>query len=303
MPLGLDYGLIAALCWGSTDVLATIGGRRLGSLPVVAIAQAASLLVVVILAIVQGSGLPSDPGALAASLFFGVVAAGAYLSFFTALRIGPLAVVSPVVAAYGGLTVVAAVLIRNETLTLLQALGAALATAGVVLTGVVFEGGWRGTRIVGRGVVFSLIAMLLFTVLTVGLATPIRAVGWLPVVLGSRLANAATVWTVLVVVVVLRSSRTSLLLTGSPTEERGTASTPTRAASAAGLAGLLDVIGTVAFAIGLAVAPTWIVGLASSFGPAVAVIVAVVLWGERLRASQWVGLAGIAAGLVAVALP
>jgi drug/metabolite transporter (DMT)-like permease len=303
MPLGLDYGLIAALCWGSTDVLATIGGRRLGSLPVVAIAQVASLLVVVILAIAQGSGLPSDPGALAASLFFGAVAAGAYLSFFTALRIGPLAVVSPVVAAYGGLTVVAAVVIRNESLTLLQALGAALATAGVVLTGVVFEGGWRGTRIVGRGVVFSLIAMLLFTVLTVGLATPIRAAGWLPVVLGSRLANAATVWIVLVVVVVLRSPRTSLLLTGSPTEERGTASTPARAATSAGLAGLLDVIGTVAFAIGLAVAPTWIVGLASSFGPAVAVIVAVVLWGERLRPSQWLGLAGIAAGLIAVALP
>ena len=106
MPLGLDYGLIAALCWGSSDVLAAIGGRRLGSLPLVAIAQAASLLVVVALAIAQGGGLPSDPGDLALSLFFGVVAAGAYMSFFTALRIGPLAVVSPVVAAYGGLTVV-----------------------------------------------------------------------------------------------------------------------------------------------------------------------------------------------------
>jgi drug/metabolite transporter (DMT)-like permease len=304
MPLGLDYGLIAALCWGSTDVLATIGGRRLGSLPVVAIAQAVSLVVVVVLALAQGSGLPADPGALAASLFFGVVAAGAYLSFFTALRIGPLAVVSPVVAAYGGLTVVAAVLIRGETLTLLQALGAALATAGVVLTGVVFEGGWRGTRIVGRGVIFSLIAMLLFTVLTVGLATPIRAAGWLPVVLGSRLANFATVWTVLAIVAVVRSSRVSAaLLAASSTDTRGAASSPGRAATAAGFAGLLDVVGTVAFAIGLAVAPTWIVGLASSFGPAVAVIVAVALWGERLRASQWIGLAGIAAGLVAVALP
>src|SRR6476469_2779606 len=146
MPLGLDYGLVAALCWGSTDVLAAIGGRRLGSLPVAAIAQGVSLLVVVVLAVQDGTRLPTDPGVLAASLFFGVVAAGAYLSFFTALRIGPLAVVSPVVAAYGGLTVVAAVLIRGETLTLLQALGAALATAGVVLTGVVFEGGWRGTR-------------------------------------------------------------------------------------------------------------------------------------------------------------
>jgi drug/metabolite transporter (DMT)-like permease len=302
MPLGLDYGLIAALCWGSTDVLATIGGRRLGSLPVAAIAQGVSLLVVVVLAIQGRAGLPTDPGTLAASLFFGVVAAGAYLSFFTALRIGPLAVVSPVVAAYGGLTVVGAVLIRDESLTAFQALGAALATVGVILTGVVFDGGWRGTRIVGRGVVFSLIAMLLFTVLTVGLATPIRAAGWLPVVLASRLANTATIWAVLAVVLLFRPRRGSLLVANS-SGVRPSGSESARAATAAGFAGLLDVVGVVAFAIGLEVAPTWIVGLASSFGPVVAVIVAVALWGERLRASQWVGLAGIAAGLVAVALP
>jgi drug/metabolite transporter (DMT)-like permease len=302
MPLGLDYGLIAAFCWGSTDVFATIGGRRLGSLPVAAIAQGVSLVVVVVLALQQGSGMPTDPGVLAASVFFGMVAAGAYLSFFTALRIGPLAVVSPVVAAYGGLTVVGAVLIRDESLTAFQALGAALATIGVILTSVVFDGGWRGTRIVGRGVVFSLIAMLLFTVLTVGLATPIRAAGWLPVVLASRLANTATIWIVLAVVLILRPRRGSLLLANS-TGARPSAGESARAATAAGLAGLLDVVGVVAFAIGLEVAPTWIVGLASSFGPVVAVVVAVVLWGERLRASQWVGLAAIAAGLVAVALP
>ena len=39
MPLGLGHGLIAALCWGSTDVMASIAGRRLGSLHVVAVAQ------------------------------------------------------------------------------------------------------------------------------------------------------------------------------------------------------------------------------------------------------------------------
>jgi uncharacterized membrane protein len=301
MPLGLEYGLIAALCWGSTDVLAAVGSRRLGSLPVTAIAQGVALLAVVILAIPLGGSLPADPAMLLLSIFFGVVAAGAYLSFFTALRIGPLSVVSPVVAAYGGLTVVAAVVLRDESLSVLQALGAALATAGVVLTGVVFDGGLRGTRIVGRGVVFSLIAMLLFTVLTAGLATPIRAEGWLPVVLASRLANAGTIWAVLGAVTLLRP-RGSLLMTGSESAD-GSTKGPARAVTAAGLAGLLDVIGVVAFAIGLEIAPTWIVGLASSFGPAVAVIVAVALWGERLRPSQWVGLAGIAAGLVAVALP
>jgi drug/metabolite transporter (DMT)-like permease len=296
MPLGLDYGLIAALCWGSTDVMGTIGGRRLGSLPVIAIAQASSLAITAVVALGLRLQLPSDPFVLLLAGVFGVVAAGAYLSFFTALRIGPLAVVSPVVAAYGGLTVLLAVLVRGETLNTIQALGAMLATAGVVLTGIVFDGGWRGTRIVGRGVLFSLVAMFLFAVLTVGLATPIRIAGWLPVLLASRVANALTIWTVLVVVVVARPR-------GSETLLATTAGRTNRAVLAAVAAGVLDIVGFVAFAIGLERAPTWIVGLASSFGPVVAVIVAVVLWGERLRASQWVGLAGIAAGLVAVALP
>jgi drug/metabolite transporter (DMT)-like permease len=288
--------LIAALCWGSTDVMGTIGGRRLGSLPVIAIAQASSLAISAVVALGLRLQLPSDPFVLLLAGVFGVVAAGAYLSFFTALRIGPLAVVSPVVAAYGGLTVLLAVLVRGETLHPIQALGAMLATAGVVLTGIVFDGGWRGTRIVGRGVLFSLVAMFLFAVLTVGLATPIRIAGWLPVLLASRVANALTIWTVLVVVVVARPR-------GSETLLATTARRTNRAVLAAVAAGVLDIVGFVAFAIGLERAPTWIVGLASSFGPVVAVIVAVVLWGERLRASQWVGLAGIAAGLVAVALP
>jgi drug/metabolite transporter (DMT)-like permease len=296
VPLGLDYGLIAALCWGSTDVMATIGGRRLGSLRVVAIAQVTSLVIVVAVAIGLGVRFPNDPLVLLASAAFGVVAAGAYLSFFTALRIGPLAVVSPVVAAYGGLTVVLSVALRGETLTGVQAAGAALATLGVILTGLVFEGGWRGTRLVGRGVLFSIVAMLLFAVLTVGMATPIEAAGWLPVLVTSRVANAATIWTILAVVTLAKPPRAAVLLATSAPRSAG-------AVIAAGAAGVVDIAGFVAFAIGLEVAPTWIVGLASSFGPAVAVIVAVVLWGERLRPTQWLGLAGIALGLVAVALP
>jgi drug/metabolite transporter (DMT)-like permease len=296
MPLGLGHGLIAALCWGSTDVMASFAGRRLGSLHVVMVAQLASALVAVLLAVSQGVGLPSDPFALFLAALFGAIAAGAYVSFFTALRIGPLSVVSPVVAAYGGLTVVLSVLLRGETLTVLQGLGAALATLGVIMTGIVFDGGWRGTRIVGRGVVFSLLAMLLFSALTAGLATPIHLAGWLPVLLASRLANAGTILTILVVVTVIRPRGSEILV-------EPTGSWSARAIAAAGAAGLLDIVGFVAFAIGLEIAPTWIVGLASSFGPAVAVIVAVALWGERLRPSQWLGLAGIATGLVAVALP
>jgi drug/metabolite transporter (DMT)-like permease len=50
------------------------------------------------------------------------------------------------------------------------------------------------------------------------------------------------------------------------------------------------------------VAETWLVGLTSSFGPVVAVLVAVAAMGERLRPIQWLGLALLASGLVAIAL-
>ena len=299
MSIGLLFGLVAAVCWGSTDVTAALSGRRLGSLRVAAIVQLTSLVAVVALCLIRSSGLPAKPEDTLAAAVNGIVAAGAYLSFFTALRIGPVSVVSPVVAAYGGLTVVLAVLLRGETLTSVQAFGAAIATAGVILTGLVFDGGVRGARIVGRGVLFAVVAMLCFSILTIGLAGPIRSAGWLPVLLASRTANAATVWLILAVVVTARPRAALALL------QPGTGVTVARrmAFAVAVAGGLLDISGFVAFAMGLEQAPTWIVGLASSFGPVVPVLVAVVLWGERLRPSQWFGLAGIAAGLVAVALP
>jgi EamA-like transporter family. len=69
------------------------------------------------------------------------------------------------------------------------------------------------------------------------------------------------------------------------------------------VAGSLDVAGLISFAIGLSSAPTWMVGLASSFGPAVTILVAVALLGERLRPIQWFGLVGVAIGMVTIGLP
>ena len=69
------------------------------------------------------------------------------------------------------------------------------------------------------------------------------------------------------------------------------------------VAGALDASGLISFAIGLSSAPTWLVGLASSFGPAVTILVAVAILGERLKPIQWAGLAGVAIGMVAIGLP
>ena len=296
MPFGLLTGLGAALAWGSMDIASALGSRRLGSLRVTAGVQLVSAVLLVVAAVATGTGPPSEPLVVLAAGVLGIVGAGAYLAYFTGLRIGPISIVSGMVAAYGGLTVVLAVIFRGESLTPVQAIGAAVATIGVVMTAVAFEGGLRGTRLAGPGVIFAVVALILFAVMTIGLAETIEHSGWLEVILVARIVNAVVsvgaVWGVGIVA----HPRLAAL------EQHDLVATR-RTWSVVFVAGLLDVAGLAVYAIGLEVAETWLVGLASSFGPAVTILVAVAFLGERLKPIQWAGLVGIGAGMVAIAWP
>ena len=297
MPFGLLAGLGAALSWGSMDVASALASRRIGSMLVTAGVVAVSALCLVVLAVATATVMPTDPAALPISALLGVIGAGAYAAYFTGLRVGPISVVSGMVAAYGGLTVVLAVVFRGESLTITQAAGAAIATAGVILTGVAFDGGWRATRFASPGVVFALVALVLFSLMAITTDVALDHAGWLQVLVVARLVNVAIMVVVVVGLPILARRR--------PPAPEGSASSLTRSrvAVAVVIAGVLDVAGLISFAIGLERAPTWMVGLASSFGPAVTILVAVAFLGERLKPIQWFGLCGIAVGMVAIALP
>ncbi|MGZ8439137.1 MAG: EamA family transporter [Candidatus Limnocylindrales bacterium] len=296
MPFGLLSGLGAALSWGTMDIASALASRRIGSLRVTAGVQLVSSALLVVAAVATASAIPTDPGVLGICGLLGLIGAGAYFAYFTGLRIGPISVVSGMVAAYGGLTVVLAVVIRGETLTAVQAVGAAVATIGVILTGVAFDGGLRATRFAGPGVVFAVVALVLFALMAITMDVALETADWLQVLLTSRLVTAAV--SIVAVVGVARAGR------HQNREASGVRPGSRRRIGAMLLvAGSLDVSGLVAFAVGLSSAPTWMVGLASSFGPAVTILVAVALLGERLRPIQWLGLVGVAAGMVVIGLP
>ncbi len=300
MPLGLLTGLVAAVSWGTLDVFSALASRRIGSLKVTTGLQVVGATLVLLLAFASGATFPTDPFVFLGGMFVGLAGAGAYLTYFTGLRIGPIAVVSGVVAAYGGLTVVLAVLVRGESLTVLQAAGATSATVGVVLTGVAFDGGLRGTRFASPGVGFAIVALVLFSVMSIGSDIVIDHAGWLQVLTVSRTANAVLSLGILGVLLSAFRGPAEPLLVGDP----GADGRPDRRVLALVLlAGLLDVTGLIAFMYGLEHAPTWLVGLASSFGPAITIIVAVAFLGERLRRVQWIGLGFVLLGLVVIGLP
>lgn len=300
MPLGLLTGLGAALSWGTLDIFSALAARRVGSLKVTAGIQIVGATVVLALALATGAAFPTDPAVLFGGSIVGLAGAGAYLSYFTGLRIGPIAVVSGMVAAYGGLTVVLAVVVRGESLTLVQAAGAAMATIGVILTGVAFDGTMRGTRLASPGVGFAIIALVLFASMSIGSDIVIDRSSWTDVLIVSRTANAIASVVILAVAMTALRGPAAPLIIG---ESGAAGAIDRRVAGLIILAGILDVAGLIVFMYGLEFADTWLVGLASSFGPAVTIIVAVAFLGERLKPVQWLGLGGVLVGMIAIGLP
>jgi len=302
MPLGLLTGLGAAVSWGTLDLFSALASRRIGSLRVTTGMQVVGAALIWLAALATGTPMPTDSFVLVGGTLVGAAGAGAYLSYFTGLRIGPIAVVSGMVAAYGGLTVVLAVVIRGETLTPLQAFGAAVATLGVVMTGISFGHGLRGTRFASPGVAFAVVALILFATMSIGSDIVIDRAPWLEVLLVSRTANAVLSVGVLLVASTAFRRLAAPMIEGAEGDGGG-GHADRRVLGAVFLSGLLDVVGLASFGYGLEHAATWLVGLASSFGPAVTIVVAVVLLGERLRPVQWVGLAGILVGMIAIGVP
>lgn len=295
MSFGLLTGLGAALSWGAMDIASALSARLIGSLRVTAGVQLVGAIFLGLIAIVAGTSIPADPAALAMPVLLGLIGTGAYFAYFTGLRIGPISVVSGMVAAYGGLTVVLSVTLRGETLTQLQALGATIATLGVITTGVAFDGSLRGTRFAGPGVIFAVVALVLFAFMAITMDVALESADWIQVLVVSRLVIAFV--SILAIAAIAAAGR----------RERGEPGGPPvpirRVAVMLVIAGALDAAGLASFAIGLSNAPTWLVGLASSFGPAVTILVAVAFLGERLKGIQWLGLLGVAIGMIAIGLP
>jgi drug/metabolite transporter (DMT)-like permease len=296
MPFGLLTGLGAALSWGTMDIATALSSRLIGSLRVTAAVQLVCTIFLLLIGFMAGTTLPSDPSTLITATVLGIIGAAAYFSYFTGLRIGPISVVSGMVAAYGGLTVVLSVALRGESLTALQALGATIATVGVILTGVAFTGGLRAIRFAGPGVVFAVVALVLFALMAITMDVALETADWIQVLVVSRLVIAlVSIIAIVAIAVVARR--------GSVPSEAASPIPIRRVAALLLVAGALDATGLVSFAIGLSNAPTWLVGLASSFGPAVTILVAVAFLGERLKPIQWLGLTGVAIGMVAIGLP
>jgi drug/metabolite transporter (DMT)-like permease len=311
---GLLLGLLAASVWGTQDVLVAFAGRRVGGIVSAIGIVGTSMVIVFAIGLVAGVGPPSDPRLVAIAIAQGGISAVGFTAFYTALRLGPISVVSPTVAVYGGLSSLLAVVILGERPGPVQVAGAIAATVGIAFVGLTMAAGSSRPKLTGPGVPFALVALVAWSTSTIVLAIAIQGASWLSVIEIARPANL-TFLVVALLVVRWRGGRREDLppLTAEPEPvidveaEHGFARRISDRLSAhpyriLALGGVLETVGYAAFTYGLQVSPAWLVALASSLGPMVTVAAGVALFGERPRPPQWAGIALVFSGIALVAL-
>jgi drug/metabolite transporter (DMT)-like permease len=173
------FGLGAAICWGLADLFAAFSGRRVGAATTVVVAQVASGLVIG--AIVLVSGEVAGLGAVAGWLVpIAVVTAVAYLTLYRALELGPIALVSPLLASYAVFPVVLAVILLDETLGGVQLVGVAVTIGGAVLTSADIRAIRAGTRVPVPALPWAIASTVLFGIAAYAVAWASQQAGWLP---------------------------------------------------------------------------------------------------------------------------
>jgi drug/metabolite transporter (DMT)-like permease len=281
------YGLVAALGWGLSDLWAAMSGRRIGSGRTVVVAQVAVAVVISVLVLIVRpdlSGIPAVAPWLVPNAFLG---AAAFATLYKGLQLGPIAVVSPVLASYAVVPVLLSVILLGETLGGWEVVGVLVTIAGAALTSTDPKALRAGTRTKPAGLPWAIVSTLLFGVATYVMGWAAKEAGFLPSLWFGRLTMTG-VFLIAALVLWVRSRST------------GEARDPVAPSMLrlAVLVGVMELVGTISYARGAEVGLVSIVTAASATYPLIPVLGGVVLLHERPVPTQYLGIAMVIGGLL-----
>jgi drug/metabolite transporter (DMT)-like permease len=307
----MSYGLLSALSWGISTLLAAVAARRIGALRTVVLGEATGLAGYLTLFGLGPFSLRGVGSTAWLLVLAGVIAVVGYLAMYRGLESGHVGLVSAITACYGGVIAALSVILLRERLTAAAAIGIVATVLGVMLAVL------RRTAVpaatapptaptvpppvpppaaapapVGPpaaapaiGAAFGLVAALCYGVGGFMIGRYTRELGWL------------------VPVVVARFGSMALLLTLLATPLRGPAGTRRASGVAWALAaGLTDAAGLVFFTRGDQVGLVAVTAAVSSAYPVIPLIGGVLVFRERMACQQIGGAILILAGLVLLGL-
>jgi drug/metabolite transporter (DMT)-like permease len=129
----MSYGLLCALSWGISTLLAALAARRIGALRTLVVGETAGLAGYLTLFALGHFSLHGVGNTAWLLVLAGVIAVAGYLAMYRGLESGHVGLVSAITACYGGVIAVLSVVLLGERLTAAAAVGVAATVVGVML--------------------------------------------------------------------------------------------------------------------------------------------------------------------------
>jgi len=281
------FGLLAAAGWGSADYLAALAGRRMGSVATVVVGQVLSAAFITVVLLATGDPIERLGPILWLVVLNGICTAIAYATHYRALELGPVAVVSPIGAAFAVPAILLAVVVLHERPTAPQIAGMVVTIAGVVLVSTDLRALRAGFRDRPAGLPWAIVSALGFGFAAFLLGFVARRAGWVVGLWGSRMAQVACY----VPLVLVRRADVARIATAGRT-----------AVGLALAAGAADIVGVSTYSYGAEHGALTLVLAASAVFPLIAVMLSYRYLHERLVPNQYGGIALVVAGLLLLAL-
>ena len=305
----MTYGLIAALAWGISTIAAAGAARRIGTYTALLVSQLVGAGFLGLLAVMMRPSLAGLDGlALPGLAGAGLLGLLGWLTYYKALEDGPVGVVSAIAATYGGVAAVLAVLVLGERLGLSGGAGVILAIGGVGLAAAGSSGGLAAGGIARWGILLALVSAATYGAGSFLLGGFSAQVGWLAAALVAYGSSVAA----LVVVLPFRRAGGRAGGAAPPPDLRQSAtrdgeSGPGRPGYRPGLgwaaaAGLTEAVALAAFSRGGQAGQVAVTAAVSSLYPIIPLAAGRVMFRERLRWRQVLGVACIIVGLVMISL-
>lgn len=279
------FGLSAAVGWGLADFFGALSGRRIGAFAAVFSGQLLSAVFMTGVLVFSDESIASLAPHVWLVILNGAFAAFAYVTHYKALELGPVAVVSPIGAGYAVVGVGLAMLILGERPGALALTGAAIAVVGVALVSTDLKKLRDGIEQQLPGLWWAIAAAIGFGVAGFMLGWISQRAGWIPGLWGSRVAQVVFY---LPLIPLFRKELSSVR--------------PGLGLMIAFLAGAADVVGVVSYSIGSTKDFISIVIAASAVFPLIAVVLSILVFGERIVANQVVGIGLVVGGLLLLGL-
>ena len=153
------YGLFAAFAIGLADLLAAAISRRIGVYRVLLATHVVSIVLLTIYLPFAFDFSGVLPGDWLELFLLSILIIVTLAAIYKALQIGPVAVVSPIIATPLA-AILLAVVVGGERLTTGQVIGITITATGVALTSVDIRQLHSGRRLIGTGALLALGAML-----------------------------------------------------------------------------------------------------------------------------------------------